>query len=144
VGLATGSLDDPEWFTAGGYQLQSAGAVPAPVLPEGQIEFSVHFDRHLGRFVQLQTRGLFASDPRTAIIMRTAERPEGPWSQPSVVFVPPSPPAADPSKLLTYAAKAHPEQRSDADLVLTYMQNDVANPAPIDAVYYPEVVRLTF
>jgi hypothetical protein len=142
-GLPSGALADPEWYTARGYQRQSAGAVPEPVLPEGQIEFSVHFERRLERFVQFQTRGLFASDPQTAIVMRTAQRPEGPWSLPSVVYVPPAPPGTDPSKLLTYAAKAHPEQRG-ADAVLTYMQNDVANPAPNDAVYYPEVLRLTF
>ena len=144
AGLPDRAFDDPEWYTARGYQRQSAGAVPAPVIPDGQIEFSVHFEARLEQFVQFQTRGLFASDPSTAIVMRTAPRPEGPWSQPAVVFVPPVPPGADPNKLLTYAAKAHPEQRGSAELVLTYMQNDVANPVPLDAVYYPEVLRLTF
>lgn len=142
-GLPAGALGDPEWFTGRSYQRQSAGAVPDVVLPGGQIEFSVHYDRRLERFVQFQTRGLFASDPQTAIVMRTAPRPEGPWSEPVPIYVPPVPAGADPNKLLAYAAKAHPEQRG-ADLVLTYMQNDVANPAPIDSVYYPEVLRITF
>ncbi len=143
TGAPEGALADPEWFTGRGYERQSTGAVPAPVLPEGQIEFSVHFESRLQQFVQIQTRGLFTSDPRTAVVLRTAARPEGPWSEPTEVFKPSAPEGADPSKLLTYAAKAHPEQRG-ADLVLTYMQNDVAHPTPIDAVYYPEVLRLSF
>jgi hypothetical protein len=142
-GLPNGALNDPEWYTAGGYQRQSAGAVPEPVIAGGQIEISVHFQSQLARFVEIQTRGLFVSDPQTAIVMRTSDTPEGPWSEPLAIWKPTAPPTADPSKLLTYAAKAHPEQRG-ADLVLTYMQNDVSSPTPIDAVYYPEVLSLQF
>lgn len=142
-GLRDGALDDPEWYTARGYQRQSAGAVPEPVITGGQIEISVHFEPKIARFVEIQTRGLFASDPQTAIVMRTSETPSGPWSEPIAIWRPTAPADADPNKLLTYAAKAHPEQRG-ADLVLTYMQNDVSSPTPIDAVYYPEVLRLQF
>jgi hypothetical protein len=137
------ALADPEWYTARGYQRQSAGASAATLIADGQIEFSVHYDAHLRCFVQIQMRGLFVSDPNTAIVMRTAPRPEGPWSAPLALFKPPVPPGTDPSKLLAYAAKAHPEQRG-ADLVLTYVENDVAHPTPLDTVYYPEVLRLTF
>ena len=45
--------------------------------------------------------------------------------------------------LAAYAAKAHPEQRG-ADLVLTYVINDVKHPTPADAVYYPEPLRLQY
>jgi hypothetical protein len=117
--------------------------VPEPVLAGGQIEISVHFQPQLARFVEIQTRGLFVSDPQTAIVMRTSDTPEGPWSEPVAIWRPTAPPNTDPSKLLTYAAKAHPEQRG-ADLILTYMQNDVSAPTPNDAVYYPEVLRLQF
>jgi Domain of unknown function (DUF4185) len=142
-GLARDALADPEWYTAQGFQRQSAGAIPVPVLSGGQIEVSVHFQSQLQRFVEIQTRGLFASDPQTAITLRTSERPEGPWSDPVAIWTPRAPPNADSSKLLTYAAKAHPEQRG-GDLILTYMQNDVSSPTPIDAVYYPEVLRVQF
>lgn len=142
-GLSRDALNDPEWYTAGGYRRQSAGAVPAPVFAGGQIEISVHFQPQLRQFVEIQTRGLFTSDPQTAIVLRTSDRPEGPWSEPRNIWRPTAPGRADPSKLLTYAAKAHPEQRG-ADLVVTYMQNDVASPVPLDAVYYPEVLQVQF
>jgi hypothetical protein len=137
------ALRDPEWYTAHGYRRQSAGAVPAPLFGGGQIELSVHFQAQLQQFIEVQTRGLFASDPQTAIVVRTSSAPEGPWSEPKAVFRPIAPDQTDPSKLLTYAAKAHPEQRG-ADLILTYMQNDVSSPTPNDAVYYPQVVRVQF
>jgi hypothetical protein len=142
-GLSRAALSDFEWYTAHGFQRQSEGATPVPVLAGGQIEISVHFQPQLQRFVEIQTRGLFASDPQTAIVARTSERPEGPWSDPVRIWVPSTPRHADPNKLLTYAAKAHPEQRG-ADLVLTYMQNDVSSLTPIDAVYYPEMLRVRF
>lgn len=142
-GLSSNALRDPEWYTAQGFQRESEGANPAPVLAAGQIEFSVHFQPQLGQFVEIQTRGLFASDPQTAIIARTSRLPEGPWSDPVPIWVPKTPPGADPNQLLTYAAKAHPEQRG-ADMVLTYMQNDVSSPTPMDAVYYPQVLHVAF
>jgi hypothetical protein len=140
---ANEALGDPEWFSSRGYVRQSSGAVPQPVIADGQIEFSVHFESRLKQFVEVQTRGLFVSDPNTAIVMRTSLSPEGPWSEPMSIWKPIAPPNADATKLLAYAAKAHPEQRG-ADLVLTYVENDVAHPTPIDAVYYPEVLRMAF
>jgi len=137
------ALDDPEWYTTRGFQRQSAGAIAETLIADGQIEFSVHYEARLRCFVQIQMRGLFVSDPQTAIVMRTAPRPEGPWSAPLALFKPPAPPGTEASKLLAYAAKAHPEQRG-AEEVLTYVANDVAHPTPLDTVYYPEVLRLTF
>lgn len=144
--LSSAAFADPEWFTARGFQRLSTGAEPEVILPGGQIEHSVHFESRLGLFVQIQTRGLFASDPQTAIVMRTSTAPEGPWSEPVAVWKPETPHGADPTKVLTYAAKAHPEQRGStngaSDLIVTYMQNDAGHPVPIDALYYPELLRL--
>lgn len=137
------ALRDPEWYTADGYRHESTGVSPSPILAGGQIEISVHYQPQLGRFIEVQTRGLFTSDANTAIVMRTSAAPEGPWSEPQSIWRPSAPGHTDPSKLLTYAAKAHPEQRG-ADLVVTYMQNDVSSPTPNDAVYYPEVLRVRF
>ncbi|HKP58275.1 MAG TPA: DUF4185 domain-containing protein [Polyangiales bacterium] len=142
-GLREGALADPEWYTASGYRRQSAGGRAEPLIAGGQIEFSVHYEARLRCFVQIQMSGLFVSDPNTAIVMRTAPRPEGPWSAPQRLWKPPAPPGTDASKLLAYAAKAHPEQRG-GDLVVTYVENDVAHPTPLDSVYYPEVLRITF
>jgi len=141
--LSDGALDDPEWFTASGeFVRASASAVAAVVLPAAQVEFSVHRDATLERFVQIQTEGLFVGDPSTAVVMRTAPRPEGPWSSPQALLRPQ--PRATPvagSKLAAYAAKAHPEQLGAA-LVLTYVINDVALLPPADDVYYPEPLRV--
>lgn len=141
--LQAGALDEPDWFTTSGtFERAAAGADVAVVLAGAQTEFSVHFDRGLGQFIQVQMRGLFVSDPSTGIVLRRAARPEGPWSETQLVYQPEtSPNAGDPDKLVAYAAKAHPEQRGPA-LVLTYVINQLEALAPSDSVYYPEVLRL--
>ena len=140
-GLTSHAFSDPEWFTARGYERLSTGATPVAIIPDGQIELSVHYEPQLRRFVEIQTRGLFVSEPATAVVWRTSPLPEGPWSEARVLWKPAAPAGADATKLLAYAAKAHPEQLGPG-LMVTYMENDVSHPVPMDAVYYPEVLRV--
>jgi hypothetical protein len=145
-GLPEGALRDPEWFTAAGFVPESAlfeGAEPAALFRDGQVEFSVHYERERKRFVQIQMQGLFISEASTRIGMRTATRPEGPWSPLAAFYRPGESALTNAGDLAAYAAKAHPEQRG-ADLVLTYVVNDVKHPTPPDAVYYPEPLRLRY
>jgi hypothetical protein len=145
-GLPDGALRDPEWYTAAGFVPESAlaeAAGPAALFSDGQVEFSVHYERERKRFVQIQMQGLFISEASTQIGMRTAARPEGPWSPLAGFYRPGESALTNAGDLAAYAAKAHPEQRG-ADLVLTYVVNDVKHPTPPDEVYYPEPLRLRY
>jgi hypothetical protein len=144
AGLAAGALDDPEWFTDAGFVRQSAlppTAAPAALFQAGQVELSVHFDAAQSSFVEVQMQGLFVSDPQTQLALRTAPKPEGPWSALSPVYRPSESQLPNAADLAAYAGKAHPEQRSDG-LVLTYVVNDLKHFPPGDQVYYPQVLRL--
>jgi hypothetical protein len=146
TGLPPGALGDPEWFTASGFVRESAlpeGAEPVALFADGQVEFSVHYEPERHRFVEIQMQGLFVSDAATQIGLRSAAQPEGPWSTLSAFYRPAESSLAEAGDLAAYAAKAHPEQRG-ADLVLTYVVNDVKHPTPPDSVYYPEPLRLRY
>jgi hypothetical protein len=146
TGLPQGALSDPEWFTTRGFVRESAlpeGAEPAALFDDGQVEFSVHYEPEHRRFVEIQMQGLFVSDAATRIALRSAAQPEGPWSTLSAFYRPAESGLADAADLAAYAAKAHPEQRG-ADLVLTYVVNDVKHPTPPDSVYYPEPLRVRY
>lgn len=145
AGLTQGALDDPEWWTERGFVKASAlpeGVAPKAVFGEGQVELSVHWDERRQRFVELQMMGLFALDPKTQIGMRTAGRPEGPWSEPTAFFTPKERELDNAKDLIAYAAKAHPEQRGPG-LVVTYVVNDLKRFPPADVVYYPQLLRLS-
>lgn len=144
AGLHAGALDDPEWYTSRGFVRQSAlgETQPLALWNDGQVELSVHFDRARAAFVEFQMQGLFVADAATQIAQRVAPRPEGPWSAATPFFRPPESRLRNAADLVAYAGKAHPEQRGDG-LVLSYVVNDVKRFPPEDAVYYPQVLRMT-
>ena len=124
--------DTPEWFSDGSWTIDASKATV--VLPEVATEFTVHFDVRLGQWCQIQLN--------ESIEMRTAESPEGPWSQPATVFTPEE---ANRPGVMVYAAKAHP-QLTGADLILTYASIGPNADETLldDTVYYPRFVRVTF
>jgi hypothetical protein len=147
AGLREGALADPEWFSRGSWQRQSrmGDAPPERLFAEGQNEFSVHYEPERRRFVQVQMLGLFVGDPATQIGLRSSERPEGPWSEPTPFYRPAESALPNAGDLAAYAAKVHPELRdANGDRVLTYVVNDVKHPTPPDSVYYPNIVRLQY
>jgi hypothetical protein len=133
------ALDDPEWFADGRFQRQSTGVIPQVLFEDGQIELSVHFDAKRKQFIEVQTQGMHLADPTTQIVYRTAPQPEGPWSAATALMGPSEVERADAKDLITYAAKAHPEQDADG-LVITYVVNDPTTHTPDDALYYPRFV----
>lgn len=78
------------------------------------------------------------------IVMRHADHPEGPWSEPQAVYQCPE----DTKKYLLYSAKAHPEQsQNPGEITLTYCVNAIATgkeslPANPASYYYPHAVRV--
>lgn len=146
LGLSSHALDDPEWWTEAGFVRQSAlpdGAALKPLFHDGQVELSVHYDAARQRFVEIQMHGLFVGEETTRIGLRTALRPEGPWSALVPFFRPPEHALPNAADLAAYAAKAHPEQRG-GDLVLSYVVNDLKRFPPADNVYYPKLVRAAY
>ena len=144
--LPHGALDDPEWWTGAAFVAQSAlpeGALPGALFQDGQVEISVHYEPERQRFVELQMQGLFVSDARTQLGLRSAARPEGPWSALDPFYRPAESSLPNATDLAAYAGKAHPEQRG-AELVLSYVVNDLKRFPPQDAVYYPQVLKLSY
>jgi hypothetical protein len=146
TGLSEHSLDDPQWWTQEGFVAESKltdATGLKPLFADGQVELSVHYDATRERFVEIQMQGLFVSDPKTQLGMRSAQRPEGPWSELDAFLRPTESALGNAADLAAYAAKAHPEQRG-ADLVLTYVVNDLKRFPPGDRLYYPQVVRASY
>ncbi len=55
------------------------------------------------------------------ILCRTADKPEGPWSEPQTLYTCPEP--ASDKKLMVYACKAHPELSRPGELLVSYCVN---------------------
>jgi hypothetical protein len=105
---------------------------------EGAAEMSV--TPFGGGVVALYTRGGLSAD----IVVRRAERPEGPFGDPEVVHRCPEPTWS--RNYFCYAAKAHPElSREGADLVVSYAANstDFAEAVRDLRIYRPRFVRVT-
>lgn len=138
------ALADPEWHAgARGFVRQSAGATPVALFEDGQTELSVHFEPRLQRFVSVQMRGLWLSQPSTALAYRTAPAPEGPWSLLITLQRPAEAERPDVAQLIAYAGKAHPEQRPPGGaLVVSYVAHHLGAPVPPDAVYWPRLLQV--
>lgn len=84
----------------------------ATVLHGPPGDLSVSFNPHLGQFIAVYS-GIFSND----VWLRTAPRPEGPWSSPRKLFAGLAPFSGN-----DYAAKEHPELAQDGGrtLVVSY------------------------
>jgi hypothetical protein len=134
-----GLFDSPEWWV-GTREFKAATEStqrPVPIFPDGQAEFSVVHLPELGRYAQFQTRGF----GQAHVVMRTASKPEGPWSAPQVVYTP----SIDDHRLLVYAAKAHPGLDGGRP-ALGYMTNSLDWDRVLSdtTIYYPRLLRNGF
>jgi hypothetical protein len=95
-------------------------------------ELSVSYNPYLEKYVTVysSTRSLFKERECDEIHMRVADRPEGPWSLPMVIYRP----ERSWKKDFCYAAKEHPEYSSDGKTVfVTYVSHQR---------YFPELVEV--
>lgn len=132
---AAGDLTKAEWWGSAGFgRVADRVAVVSPGAPE----FSVNFSARLGKFVLTETEGFGPS----TLAIRTADAPEGPWTDPRDILRPPESFAED---AFVYAGKAHPEQLG-ADLAVTYVPSsmDGEPPDPSEDFYYPRFVRVSY
>ncbi|CAN5355839.1 hypothetical protein BH09MYX1_BH09MYX1_36840 [soil metagenome] len=115
------------------------GASPTVVFPsatttDNPAELSVA-RRPDGTYIAVHSVGFGA----TKIALRTAPRPEGPWTEPCPFFTPPESNTSNP---FVYAGKGHAEL-DGADLVATYVTNSFESQKTYDdmSLYYPRFVR---
>ncbi|HEX3625791.1 MAG TPA: DUF4185 domain-containing protein [Verrucomicrobiae bacterium] len=110
-----------------------------PIFSNAGAEGSVSWQPYLKKFVFVYSEGIWGT-----ILMRTAEAPEGPWSNPVKLYQCPdmkfSPHA------FCYAAKGHPELSTTNELIISYAANseslsDVMNDTRL---YWPRFIRVTF
>lgn len=138
---AKGDLSQPQWWAgaeAGWVDQGKLEELPAAVIKKGQTEFTVHFSRPLGRYVQFQ----FAGFPKSPIGFRTAQSLTGPWSELNDFFQTEEIQTDDPEMML-YAAKAHPELSTDG-LAMTYCSNTFQLESLLDNLdlYFPRFLRV--
>lgn len=131
--LEAGNTGAMTWWSGSAWAPTADGA--AAVATDVQTEFSVSAVGD--ELWMISTLGFGAVD----IAVRTAPRPEGPWSQPRHLY---RPPEYGKDGVLVYSAKAHPHLRG-APLVLTYSTNrtDFWDLAADLSVYFPRFVRVT-
>jgi hypothetical protein len=134
VDFAAAKFDGMEWWNGGGW---SARENRKPVMHEVSSELSVQANPR-GGFVEVNSQGWGASD----IVMRTAQKLEGPWSDAKKIY---HPPEGDHPHVLTYAGKAHPELKG-ADLIITYGINgsDEADVNGQMSLYFPRFARMNW
>jgi hypothetical protein len=131
--VAAGKFDEMEWWSGSDWAGKQSRR---PVMHGVASELSVQAGGH-GGFIEVNSQGFGATD----IVMRTAPRLEGPWSELKKIYRPPESDWKDP---FVYAGKAHPELKG-ADLVITYGVNGkdeevTKNPA----LYYPKFARMNW
>ena len=136
---ARGNLTHPQWWTgAGGWVDQDVLTHrPAPVLRDAQMEFTVHYEEVLGRFLEVQTGDL----AQGCLAYRSAGSLTGPWSWKKNFYCHGH---TDNTSVLFYAGKAHPCLEG-ADLVCTYAANSLDRNRILGShdLYYPVFVRVT-
>ncbi|MCX7919531.1 MAG: DUF4185 domain-containing protein [bacterium] len=104
-------------------------------------EYSVNYLPYLKKYVCVYTE-LGMSN---RILMRTALKPYGSWSQPTTVYL--CPEVSWNSTYFCYAAKAHPELSESMDeLIITYVCNsfDFWQMVADSRIYFPRYIKLKF
>lgn len=131
---AKGQLEEPQWWCGPAGWQQEAGCEQI-VIPDSGSEFSVQAAPDGHGFVEVNSAGFGA----TTIVWRHAQRLEGPWSRPEMLYFPPESRAPD---AFVYAAKLHPELRG-GDLIITYVANSMGPRVLSDMnLYFPRFVRV--
>jgi len=101
-------------------------------------EFSVSYLPGLKRYALVTTENGLSE----RIIGRFATSPEGPWSEPVLLYT--CPEMKKDRKVFTYAAKAHPHLTDDNELVISYVTNAFELGPVINntELYWPTFVRV--
>lgn len=135
--LVSGDVTNFEWWTNHTWTKQIQEEPRSSTLFIGQTEFSVHYDKELEKYIQIQTYGMGDA----SIGYRLADQLQGPWSEPVIFYSP----ALNDREEFVYSANAHPRVKSKG-LLITYNVNngDFGKLVRNEEIYYPEFVLLQF
>jgi len=133
--LIKGDITELEWWIEGDWKARNTESpVPSPLFI-GQTEFSVHFQRDINKYIQIQTYGI----GHASIGYRLAEVPEGPWSKPVIFFKP----HLKSQKDFIYSANAHPEMMADGILITYNINNsDFGELIRNEDIYFPKLIKI--
>jgi hypothetical protein len=135
---ARGDLKAPQWWMGrGGWVAQEElPARPEPLFGAAQMEYTVHYEPRLGRYVEVQT-GSFM-DP--CLTLRSSASLTAGWSEKRGFYCP-----TGTEGLLVYAGKAHPGL-AGGDIICTMAVNSLDEKRLLDndSLYYPVFVRGTY
>lgn len=104
-------------------------------------EYSVSYSDYLKKYITVYTENGLSDK----IILRTALKPEGPWSPPLVIYE--TPDTKWDKTYFCYAAKAHPELSKRPDeLLISYVCNsfDFFKMCADTRIYRPKFIRIKF
>lgn len=134
--ISNGDLSGMEWWAGDGWKGNVTEAPKSGVLFKSQTEFSVHFDKSLNKYIQIQTLG-FGHSP---LAFRLADELQGPWSEPVVFYNPQLN-----ENEFNYTANAHPELDSEG-ILITYNVNNFKFDELVknEKIYFPRWVLLNF
>jgi hypothetical protein len=129
-----GNLEEPDWWSNDHWAKRTLQRSAPQPLFIGATEFSVHYDKTIRKYVQVQSFGF----GEASIGIRVANRPEGSWSEPLIFHKPELDGIRQP---FVYAAKAHPEQKGDG-LCITYNVNsfDFGEVLKNQSIYFPKTI----
>lgn len=133
--VEAGNLLAPEFYnTESGWH--SEASLAHPVAEQVQTEFSVHHDSTTDQFIMISVDGFGG----TNIVKRSADKPEGPWSDANIISRPSESDRG--AGTLVYSAKAHPFLLG-GDMVITYSTNHLDFDTLLTdmSIYYPRFQR---
>jgi len=135
--LLGNNLQGIEWWINGRWVSNLTQEPSSSFLFVGQTEFSVHYQRDINKFIQIQTYGW----EQASIGFRLAGKPEGPWSDFYLFY---TPELLDNDEFI-YSANAHPEMHGDG-IIITYNVNnsDFFKLLDNERIYFPIIIKLTF
>lgn len=134
--ISNGDLSGMEWWVGSKWIGDVLEVPKSGLLFNSQTEFSVHFDKTLNQYIQIQTLGF----GHASLAYRLADQLQGPWSKPVVFYAP---------KLseneFSYTANAHPELNSEG-ILITYNVNNFKFDELVknEQIYFPRLVVLKF
>lgn len=134
--IRQGDLSAPQWRIKNTWREQHpADPLPTAIFRTGAMEFTVHYDRKIHRYLETET----GAPDNSTLFVRSAPTLAGPWSEGRTLY---RPPEAGDTGLMIYAGKAHPEL-SGATLVFTYVANakNFSRLLTDRDIYYPIMLK---
>ena len=135
--LLSGNFLSMAWWAADQWVSNRGEAPEGAVLFKGQTEFSVHYQKEIEKYMQVQTFGF----GKAKLGYRLANLPQGPWSD-QVLFYEPN---LEDHQEFVYSANAHPELMAEGVLITYNVNNfDFGKLINNESIYFPRFILLKF